>query len=288
MSAKEFFEEQRLKSISLGNKYKRIANRLAAIRAVVFIISISVFVYFVNNREMQMALLTTLTLLIIFVLLVKRYNRIKFTKEHNEYLTEINNAEIARLQGDLTAIDGGLEFTEKEHGYLEDLDILGDHSVFQLLNRTSTYPGRELLAKRMLGNSQVQDLSYYQLGVRELTSKPELMQEYQALGRQVTAASSDFIKFNSWLTRPPEISGNRALNFWIYFLPALFFIGLALTTYFAITYYGLLPLIIVNLILLAKHNKYAMEVVESTSDSLNMLRSFVQHIELLESQNFFK
>ena len=286
MDVKEFFQNQFNRNQDLNKKFHSMAARIAGTRVAVFLIGILAFVYFVNDREMLIAITALFMATLVFVLLVKRHNKLKFARDQYKYLGDINREEIARLAGDLSGIDNGTEFLQKDHPYAEDLDIFGNHSVFQLLNRTSTFPGQELLANRLTGDNSVSELVEYQQSVAELTQNPELMQEYQALGRHVTATSDDFNKFKSWLRQPSRLIKNSTLKFWAFFLPALLIAGFILVTVLSITYYSLLPLIIVNMILLSKYHKYAQEVVESTSASLKMLRSFVHHINLVESTNY--
>ncbi len=286
MDAKEFFNSQLIINDGLMKRFTRLASRIAGIRVVVFILSLPVFVYYVNERELFIALIIIGISVIIFALLVKRHNKLKFARDQHKYLIDINREELARLKGDISTIDNGEEFSLKDHPYAEDLDILGDHSIFQLLNRTSTYPGKHLLADRLLGVNQPPDLRQYQLGVAELKQKPELMQAYQALGRHVEATSNDFKNFKLWLSSPSQLIRFPSLKYWLIILPALLIGGVIVTTIFAITYYILLPLLLINSVLMLRQFKYAGEVVESTSASLNMLRSFVHHINLIESNKY--
>jgi ABC-type multidrug transport system fused ATPase/permease subunit len=286
MDAKDFFHQQVTLNDDLNRKFKGLALRIASIRVVVFLLGLMVFVYYVNERELLIALSVLFFAVMVFVLLVKQHNKLKFSRDQYKYLADINREETARMAGDLSALDKGDEFLPREHFYAEDLDIFGDHSIFQLLNRTSTFPGKELLANRLLGSKPVENLTAYQLSVAELRQNPELMQEYQALGRHVHATSDDFKKFKSWLSMAPRVTKIAGMKYVLYILPALFIIGFALATIFSVTYYTLLPLLIVNIVLMARQFKYAQEVVESTMASLKMLRSFVHHIELLEANNF--
>ena len=178
------------------------------------------------------------------------------------------------------------EFISARYLYVEDLDIFGDHSIFQLLNRTSTFPGKELLANRLKGENSVVDLQIYQKSVSELSNKPEIGQEYQALGRHVRATSDDFLKFNNWLSVPPRVENIPGIKYLLYILPALFIASLVVVLVYSITYYALLPSLIINTIFMVRQYNYAQEVVKSTSASLKMLRSFVHHIELIETNNF--
>jgi DNA mismatch repair ATPase MutS len=286
MHAKDFFQNQLDLNENLNKRFQGLATRIATIRFFVFIMAMLAFVYYINYREMLIALIVLFTATIIFVLLVKKHNKLKFARNQHKFLSDINCEELARLKGDLSSIMNGEEFSPKDHRYAEDLDIFGDHSIFQLLNRTSTFPGKKLLANRLIGVDTVAELAHYQQSVSELAQKPELMQEYQALGRHVHATRTDFNNFRVWLSRPPRFSKISSLKFWLFFLPMLVIVGFVLATIFSITYYTLLPLIIINLIILARNHKYAQDVVSNTSASLKMLRSFVHHIHLLESNNY--
>ena len=286
MQAAQFFHNQVSKNNALYKKLQKAASQIAGIRVIVFIIATAFFVYFINQRELGIALGVLFAFLILFIFLIKRHGQLKFQRDQYKFLEEINEEELARLDGDLSSIEDGAEFLIKDHAYAEDLDILGNHSVYQLLNRTTTYPGKELLANRLLGEQSRAGLSERQAGVKNLVQIPEFMQEYQALGRHVKSDKEDFLNFNSWLGRKPNLINKKGIKFWTYFLPTVFLIDFALTSIFSITYYTLIPIILVNMILLGKQHKYALEVVDKTSKSLKMLNSFVHHIELIERQNF--
>lgn len=286
MAAKDFFQNQFAHNQDLNKKYQTLATRIASIRVVVFLMGLLAFVYFVNERELSIAITVLFIATLFFILLVKKHNKLKFSRDQYKYLADINSEELARLDGELSMIDNGNEFIQKDHAYVEDLDVFGNHSVFQLLNRTSTFPGKELLANRLTGDKSVVDLRQYQQSVSELAQNPDLMQEYQALGRHVSATGDDFNKFNSWLSMSPKVSKTVGLKYLLYILPALMIIGFTLATIFSITYYSLLPLLIINMILMVRQFNYAQEVVESTSESLKMLRSFVHHIQLIETNEY--
>lgn len=286
MGVKEYFQIRLADNESLNKKFQGLAARVASVRVIVFLLGLLAFVYFVNERELLIALAALATATIVFILLVIRHNKLKFARDQYKYLADINSEEISRLAGDLSKIDNGAEFIQPDHSYVEDLDIFGDHSIFQLLNRTSTFPGKELLANRLKGENSVVDLQIYQKSVSELSNKPEIGQEYQALGRHVRATSDDFLKFNNWLSVPPRVENIPGIKYLLYILPALFIASLVVVLVYSITYYALLPSLIINTIFMVRQYNYAQEVVKSTSASLKMLRSFVHHIELIETNNF--
>jgi DNA mismatch repair ATPase MutS len=286
MEAKAFFQNRVTENNELFKKLQSLASRVASVRVASFIVTIAVFVYLINLRELTFALASLFVFLVLFILLVQRHNRLKFQRDQYKFLSEINVDELARLDGNLSSIEDGQEFHSKDHPYSEDLDILGNHSIYQLLNRTTTFPGKKLLAERLLNPKSQKNLTKSQQGLALLKKIPEFMQEYQALGRHVEAEKEDFANFKYWLDGTPRLKNNKSLKIWSYLLPAIFLISFTITSIFSITYYTLLPIILVNLILLAKQHKYAIEVVDKTSKSLRMLKSFVHHIEIVETQNF--
>ena len=169
MGVKEYFQIRLADNESLNKKFQGLAARVASVRVIVFLLGLLAFVYFVNERELLIALAALATATIVFILLVIRHNKLKFARDQYKYLADINSEEISRLTGDLSKIDNGAEFIQPDHSYVEDLDIFGDHSIFQLLNRTSTFPGKELLANRLKGENSVLDLQTYQKSVSELS-----------------------------------------------------------------------------------------------------------------------
>ena len=117
MDAKGFFKNHIALNENLNKRFQKLAARIATIRVVVFIMGILAFVYYVNDREMLIALIILFSATVVFVLLVKKHNKLKFARDQYKYLSDINREEIARLEGDLSAIDNGEEFSLKDHAY---------------------------------------------------------------------------------------------------------------------------------------------------------------------------
>lgn len=56
------------------------------------------------------------------------------------------NNELKYLDGDFTAFDAGNKYIDAGHEYSYDLDVFGDASLFNRINRTITYKGSDMLA----------------------------------------------------------------------------------------------------------------------------------------------
>jgi hypothetical protein len=68
-----------------------------------------------------------------FVELIRRYNYQKDQESIYQALHKLVERTQKRISRNLSGLDTGSEFIEKSHPFASDLDLFGDHSLFQLL-----------------------------------------------------------------------------------------------------------------------------------------------------------
>ena len=179
MTPSEFYQQQLAK-----NKAQRsiLLNRmrfLRIVRLVVFLV-VSVCAYFFWGKNLLFG--STIGFgIIAFVYLVFRYTNVKVVKLRAETLIEINERELAVLKGDLTGLPTGEEFNDDQHEFSQDLDLFGESSFFQLLNRTQIADGSRKLAEKLTSND-VNQIVDKQDAVKELAQKAEWRQSFAAEG----------------------------------------------------------------------------------------------------------
>jgi len=101
-------------------------------------------------------------------------------------LVKINENELKALSGDYSVFPAGMEYLDYDHPFTYDLDIFGEASVFQSLNRTCTKGGADRLAgflKNPLLN--IQSILNRQQAINELSAKLDWRQIFQATGNIV-------------------------------------------------------------------------------------------------------
>lgn len=78
--------------------------------------------------------------------------------------------DVKRISGTWSTFpDTGEEYADSGHAYATDLDIVGERSLFQFINRTNTYHGRKSLAKALLHSEySVEQIRKRQKAVEEL------------------------------------------------------------------------------------------------------------------------
>lgn len=120
----------------------------------------------------------------LFIGLVVLHRRIVRAMNHAKRASEFYLQGIARME-DRWAGKGenGSEFKDPLHLYAEDLDILGDGSLFQLLCIARTRMGRQCLAQWLLHHASLEEIAERQAAVTELRDKLNFREDLIAVGQ---------------------------------------------------------------------------------------------------------
>jgi hypothetical protein len=85
--------------------------------------------------------------------------------------------------------ENGNEFKDPLHMYAEDLDILGDGSLFQLLSTARTNMGKQCLARWLLTHAALPEIRERQAAVAELKSRLDLREDLAVVGESERIAA---------------------------------------------------------------------------------------------------
>ena len=231
--------------------------------------------------------------IICFGFVIKHHNKIAFLKKHTAFLKRINESEILREKCNLEEFDTGHKFINQNHPYTSDLDIFGQHSIFQLVNRTTTESGMILLSEWLSEPAPNYEIHDRQKAIKELSQKLDWRQDFQASGMHFQNKKSDYYKLLDWVEAPVVLLKYRRIYIAVaIILSVLSLLGL----YFSIInlissswYIYLLPFITVlfiNYIILRKVKPIADDIVETSQENLNTLRGYRTLINKIESESF--
>lgn len=95
--------------------------------------------------------------IVLFLFFVRRFEDAKIAHQKARIGKEINQHELAALQGDHSNFDAGLEFHDALHPYSNDLDLFREKGVFAFLNRTTSAFGKWLLSDMLLRGAKDTD-----------------------------------------------------------------------------------------------------------------------------------
>lgn len=143
-------------------------------------------------------ILLTIALLVVFLLLIRLYDRLQQETAFYKAISALNRDEINFLNGQSSVYATGKEYTDPHHPYSYDLDLFGEGSLFPYLNRCSTTFGKEALAKALL-HPDTHVIKQRQEAVHELAEKLEFRQHLQAHGSLLDTREKEMQHLNAWL-----------------------------------------------------------------------------------------
>lgn len=186
--------------------------RISSIRILLFVAAIAGVIYFWDAGWMAIAACTVATMLP-FLVLVKHHNRLFYKKEYLEKKIEINQQELRGMDYDVSAFDSGEEFIDPAHLYTYDLDVFGDRSLFQTINRTSTGLGKNQLAAWLSNHLQSkEEIEQRQSAVAELAPEFKFRQKFRILGLLHKGKAADKKEIIDWALSPSYYRSKRLLR----------------------------------------------------------------------------
>ena len=177
--------------------------RISMLRLALFIAGIA-GLYFFFNQTTLLIICICLTFLPLFIL-VKIHNRFFIRKEWLETQARIIQEELQALSGDYSSFEDGKEYVNPEHPYSFDLDIFGRRSLFQSINRTCTFFGKDRLAKWLQNHLHKKtSIEKRQEMVREISEHTLFREQFRVAGLVHHGQSSDAEKIQAWSQSPAQ------------------------------------------------------------------------------------
>jgi len=269
-----------------STEFKNSSRQYAIIRSVFFVACVVGFVMAANADTEAGLLVTGIFFLAGFAILLKKHQAVKKAQIFNEELARVNQEELDRLTGDYSAFDKGEEFISPEHPYHNDLDIFGKHSVFQLLNRTSTRFGRYLLAKWLSEPADKATILKRQIATKELGPQIDFRQEIQAHGRSAEGEKTETKHLLRWVKEPSTIFKNKIFTVASLLLPVSTTATIVLASFSVIPSGIPLLLVVVNMAVLGSVFTRANDIYKKTISSNKVLKALESQVALIEQSDF--
>ena len=177
--------------------------RISMLRLALFVAGIA-GLYFFFNQTTLLIICICLTFLPLFIL-VKIHNRFFIRKEWLETQAHIIQEELQALSGDYSSFEDGKEYVNPEHPYSFDLDIFGRRSLFQSINRTCTFFGKNRLAKWLQNHLHKKtSIEKRQEMIREISEHTLFREQFRVAGLVHHGQSSDAEKIQAWSQSPAQ------------------------------------------------------------------------------------
>ncbi len=273
------------------NKYNRIIGRLirreklhALFRFTTFISGIFLF-YFTFKWNAYAGFASLLLFIGLFVVLVLKDFRIKKKRKSSEVLRNINEKELDFLNFKFDMFEGGDEFIDRDHPFSSDLDIFGNDSLFQFVNRTTSARAKKELANWFKHPYDITNIKERQESIRELSKKPEWREHFRALGILAQQSKINPAALLEWLNERYFFLGNKPLQILSFIMPVVTILTFAFSGNFIPIGVPILCLFI-NFWIVFLTTRRVSEIHQKVSRSVELLHAYSKLFDLIENEKF--
>jgi DNA mismatch repair ATPase MutS len=210
---------------------------IAYYRIFTFIIGFSITLYTCILKSYLISFCAFIVSLAIFIYLIIQHIKVIDKRKYSIALKEINEKAIKRLNGEwIDFEDTGKEYKDKQHNYSEDLDVFGSGSLFQWINNSSTFIGREILKNRLTCplNSSV-DIKMTQQSLQELAVNLEWRQQFEAEAKVIPNKSINPKELYKWAKERNELYSRSWFILIVRLLPCLTLVLFTMVYFTSIT-----------------------------------------------------
>ena len=193
------------------------------------VLLMGVLIYHSFTKEFPLELIIScVAAFIILIALWIYHNRLHDNINYSKGIISICNRQLDRITGKWTAFeDTGAEFVDAEHAYACDLDVVGPKSLFQFLNSTHTWHGRQAFANDLLRPAYGRlELQERQEAISELSNDMDFACEIQYHLSHIGVDPSS-VKLVEELQDQKLFTKHKAVKILLSYAPVLTFIFIA-------------------------------------------------------------
>jgi hypothetical protein len=224
--------------------------------------------------------------ILLFIILVLVHARLFKKRELLRNTVIINKQEVNYLDQDYSVFKAGDQFIDHTHPYTFDLDIFGQGSIYQSINRTVTFNGADLLAKSLSYKLPKDEILARQQSVKELKEKLDFRQGFQATGMMLNESADDRGKFKTWLAEDYQFINNTLLTYLLYILPVVTFVFLVISLIKSEFHPGLFLAVFLNWIVYALNVKKINRLYSLVSKKKILLQAYSDLFNSVEVEKF--
>ncbi|MFV8337526.1 MutS-related protein [Flavobacterium sp. RSP29] len=272
--------------LAVLNGINKKYNTISILRLLTIVFFLVSMYYYIKTSEIIFIILSVL-LFGLFVFLMRIHTKLLFRKEVNKALLDINENEISYLERNKIPFENGQEFNDFHHPYAYDLDIFGEHSLFQNLNRTATYIGKKTFANQLLTLLPNEEIVRNHKAVKELSEKLDWRQEFLAFAKISNDSQSNYETLLKWSTF--NSSPLSKISVFISYFSPLLFLGVLiayLVTSNIIFASVLSYLFVFNLIVLGRFMKRIQVEIANSTNIDKTIHQYSLLLQKIEEESF--
>jgi DNA mismatch repair ATPase MutS len=261
-------------------------NQLSISRILSFLIIASLlFCFFFFDDFGTWFLLGALASAIVFLRMVRQYDQAKDQMEFVDKLLKINQNELNLLQNKPSFLNNGSEY-KSDDGFLNDLDIFGQGSIFHQINRAATKIGVERLVSAfrnpLLDKEQI---IHNQQIINELSTKTQFKQDLLA-NNLLIDPKDDTIKdllgtIESYQYQFEQPFWNLLRWFWSALAVVVIYLAISISEIQLVFFFLVIGLAIIGTI-----QKKTQKIHQLVSGQRRVLERYSNAIQIIDNESF--
>lgn len=268
-------------------KARALVNRVALIRLGFFLLGGLSAYYFFSDLYWGLIILLTAIFLVVFLYLVRLHASYKDQLSYLSRLIKINQNEEKALGGDISEFKTGSNHQVAEHPYSFDLDIFGEKSIFQFIERTVTRLGEARLALSLVhSNAQSDKIKPRQEAIQELAQLIDWRQSFASWGQKWEEAADEGEKLIKWIQKPTHIYQKPIYRVLLWGFPIFTNLLLILAIFSLIPYQFVVLLALLQLIFVAAHFSIFVKHSQEISKKSKFLKKYALLNAQIEQEEF--
>ncbi|SHJ81020.1 MutS domain V [Clostridium amylolyticum] len=272
-----------------SQELKREINFYSIIRLVIFVgAAVVCFIAFKNGKYLYFGAFLTL-FISLFILAAYKHSKVLEEKSYTDSMLVVIKRGLNRIEGNFKEFsDNGEEFIDKKHPYSYDLDIFGEGSLYQMINSTSTYTGKERLSKELQRKIKfsTEEILSRQEAITDLSLKEDYREKLTAIGIMNEGDMEEPKALLEWSLKREKIFSSLAFKIICYALNFITLGILVLMTLKIVDYKALMISLLINgtFLLLGKTKREeAFEVVNIYKNNIN---TYFRMLQITEEEDF--
>jgi hypothetical protein len=288
VNSPEEFYSKRIGEFSAGiGRLQKPLQWIPWLRLVMFIFTgVSIF-YIV---KFHIAVYPALAILFFSSFLVAGWYDSKLKKEifRLKALIKINELEINALHGDFFVFNPGNEYINPDHPYTHDLDIFGEGSLFQYVNRATTVYGADRLSDYFShAFSYSNNILTRQKAIAELSGLTEFRQQLQLIFATRDVARNDLQALEGWLNAPEGLKSKRFLTIMSFLLPMITIGSIVCSFAGLVPYQASIVLVLLQMLIVFSFGRKTSVVHQAVTSQVGILQKYARFLTLTGETKFY-
>lgn len=281
---KTFYLEKQEQFNSMLLSVSSLLKRMVLYRVLAFLLIFApALILGVQNR---LTLILTVLLTIVFLFLVKKNINLEKEKRKLTVLKKLTDDELLAFDHEFSHFENGKVFLDTDHLFSYDLDLFGEGSLFQFLNRTSTNSGRKNLAEWLVKPKLRKiEIEAKQQAIKELAKKPEWRLQFLAIGLLFKETEEMALEIRNWSEIELDFKKSTLTKWLIKVIPALTLLSLipAIT---GISDIFISTMILIQWSLMFLYRKQINKYFNFFGRKSELLEKYMQLLQLIEQGEF--